>query len=350
MAQRTESARQRPGIRDVAARAGVSVSTVSRILNGSYPPAPRTRDKVMRAVRELDYVANPHARALTGQDSGTIAIVVRELDAGFLLAVVQAITAAVTDADRLCLIGTTGREAGREIDVLRQMNAQHVQAIILTGTVVESDQYRADMTAFAQSLAQTGTRLVLCARPPIGPAVPAAVAEYDNEGGAYAATSHLLSRGHRRILQLSGPDGSTMTIRRLAGYRKALADLGGVADPDLEVGPTWDRGSAMTVMNRLLGAGKPEFTAVMAHTDQVAAGALQALREHGLSVPGDISVIGYDDSPLATDLGLTSVHIPAPELGRAAARLALEPDGGEQRVMFGTHVVVRTSVAVAHHR
>lgn len=333
---------QRPSIRDVAARAGVSVSTVSRILNGSYPPAPRTRDKVMRAVEELDYVANPHARALTGSKSATIGIVVRQLDDGFLLSVVQAIAAAVDEAGKLSLIGTTGND--RELEVLRQMHAQHVQAIVLVGAVVESDEYHRSMSAFLSSIQASGTRLVLCARPALGADAECPVVEYDNEGGAYAATSHLISRGHRRILLLGGPDGSSFTVRRREGYRKALADLGVDNDPALEVGSAWSRETARAVMNRVLAPGGPSFTAVLAHTDQVAAGVIQSLRERGLSVPEDISIVGFDDSPLAADLRLTSVHIPAVELGRTAARLALEAEPGEPHAMFATHVVVRDSV------
>ncbi|NYE21570.1 substrate-binding domain-containing protein [Microbacterium immunditiarum] len=336
---------QRSSIRDVAARAGVSVSTVSRILNGNYPPAPRTREKVMRAVKDLDYDPNPHARALSGSKSATVGIVVRHLDDGFLLSVVQSIAVAVAETGRLCLIGTTGND--RELEVLRQMNAQHVQAIVLVGAVLESDEYHRAMVSFVSGLASSGTRLVLCARPAIGPDAECPVVEYDNEGGTYAATSHLISRGHRRILFLGGPEGS-LTLRRRNGYRRALADLGVEADPTLEVGPAWNRETGRAMMTNVLGPGGPAFTAVLTHTDQVAAGVIQTLRERGMSVPEDVSVVGFADSPLAADLRLTSVHIPAVELGRTAARLALGTEPGDTHTMFATHVVVRDSVAPPH--
>jgi len=263
----------RPSIRDVAARAGVSVTTVSRILNGSYPPAPKTRDKVLRAVQELDYVANPHARALTRQGTGTIALVVMMLDDGFLMSLVESIATGVAEAGKLCLIGTSGGNLERELAVLRQMHAQHVEAIILVGAVVESDEYREQMGAFAAQLRQSGTRLVLCARPPIDTGFQDASVEYDNEGGAYAATSHLLSRGHRRILLLGGPDGQSITTRRTTGYRKALRDLGGDLDPDLEIHPAWNRETGYARVREVLDAGPPTFTGILAHNDHVAAGA-----------------------------------------------------------------------------
>ncbi|MEV0288791.1 MULTISPECIES: LacI family DNA-binding transcriptional regulator [unclassified Kribbella] len=334
----------RPSIRDVAARAGVSVTTVSRILNGSYPPAPKTRDKVMRAVQELDYVANPHARALTRQGTGTIALVVMMLDDGFLMNLVESIATGVAEAGKLCLIGTSGGDLDRELAVLRQMHAQHVEAIILVGAVVESDEYRERMSAFAAQLRQSGTRLVLCARPPIDPSFQDASVEYDNEGGAYAATSHLLSRGHRRILLLGGPDGQSITTRRSIGYRNALRDLGGDLDPSLEIHPAWNRESGYARMRELLDAGPPAFTGVLAHTDHVAAGAMQALRDAGLRVPDDISVVGFNNDSFAADLQLTTVHIPARELGRTAAALAIAPSPTEPHTTLGTHVVIRDTV------
>ncbi|MGW2093528.1 LacI family DNA-binding transcriptional regulator [Promicromonospora sukumoe] len=336
------AAATRASIRDVAERAGVSVSTVSRILNGNYPPAPTTRGKVLRAVQELNYSPNPHARALTGTESSTVAIVVRQLDDGFLLALVQAIATAVADAGMLCLIGTTGNEPGKEAEVLRQMHGQHVRGVIVVGAVEETDEYRDAMTSYIASLDRSRTRLVLCARPPVEGAEPHSVVQYDNTGGAYAATSHLVSRGHRRILLLGGPPASTISKERRAGYRKALADLGVPFDPALEVGPAWDRASGRAVLSRL---DRSSFTAVLAHTDQVAAGAMQYLREQGLRLPRDMSFVGFDDSPVAADLDLTSVRIPSAELGRTAVRMLLASDAREEREMFATHVVVRESVA-----
>lgn len=335
----------RASIRDVAERAGVSVSTVSRILNGRYPPAPQTRERVMRAVRDLEYVANPHARALTtGSSTGTIGMAVMLLDDALYTSLVQSIADAAGAAHRLCLIATTGGTWERELEMLCRMREQGVEAIVAIGAVAETEEYHRGMAAFARSLAGTGTRLVFCARPPLPVRSPATV-EYDNIGGAYAATSHLLSRGHRRILLLGGTPGS-ITSRRREGYRNALADLGGVADPALEVAGATTRETGYAFMRDILAAGPPAFTGVFAHNDRAAAGAIQAIREAGLRVPEDISIVGFDNAAFSADLQLTTVHIPAVELGQAAVSLAVNPDDPQQQVMLGTHVVVRESVRV----
>lgn len=336
----------RAGIRDVAALAGVSASTVSRILNGSYPKAPRTRERVLRAVRELDYVADPHARALTTRaGTGTLAMAVPYLDDGFFTSLVQAVATHASAAERLCLIATTSGVPERELDVLRQLLAQRVEAIIVLGSVVETAGYRRGMDAFARSLAPTGTRLVLCARPPIAADAPGAVVEYDNVGGSYAATTHALSRGHRRVLLLAGPRGLSITTRRTEGYRKAVADFGQTPDPALERFGASTRETGHARMREALSEGPP-FTAVLAHNDMAAAGAIQALRDAGLRVPEDVSVIGFDDAAFAADLRLTTVHIPTSDLGRTAVELATNPDDPRRHVMLGTHLVVRESVGL----
>jgi LacI family transcriptional regulator len=163
---------------------------------------------------------------------------------------------------------------------------------------------------------------VLCGRPPLGAGTPATVIEYDNEGGAHAMTSHLLSMGHRRILFLGGA-GSTTALGRERGYRRVREAM----------------------------AGGRRFTAVFAATDMVAAGALTALHESGVDVPGEVSLAGYDDIPFARDLhpALTAVHVPYEEMGRTAVRTVLDrrADAGDEHRMLGTHVVLRASVRTA---
>ncbi|GIE94122.1 LacI family DNA-binding transcriptional regulator [Paractinoplanes rishiriensis] len=346
-----EPATRRATIRDVAAAAGVSIATVSRILAGNYPSAPATRTKVMRAVRELDYVANAHARALSGATSKTIAIVLNSVISPYYAHVAQGVQTQAAHHDRLCLIGTTGGDPDRELATVRLMREEHADAVILVGNVVANDDYRARMAEYAHALSAAGSQLVLCGRPPLGRDVPAIAVEFDNTGGAYAATSHLLSQGHQRILYLGHRPGYTTSEGRIAGYRNALAAFGVSNDLDLEVEGTLERNEGYRMMKRRLARGTPDFTAVFAANDQIAAGARQALREHDLRIPDDISMVGYDDLPPAEDIGLTTVHVPHEELGRTAVRLALEREGtgatGAAHVMLGTHIVVRDSVRPA---
>ncbi|WP_051326262.1 LacI family DNA-binding transcriptional regulator [Glycomyces tenuis] len=334
-------------IREVAERAGVSVATVSRILSGSYPAAPATRSKVMRAVEELDYVANSHARALVGNARKSIAIIVNSVISPHYAHVAQGVETQAAEDNRLCQIGTTGGDAERELAMVQFMREQHPEAVILVGNVAADEAYRARMSRYAHALASIGSRLVLCGRPPLGPDVPAVVVEYDNTGGAFAATSHLLSNGHKRILFLGHRVGYTTAEARIEGYRKALAAHGVPHDPDLEVEGTLERHEGYRMMTERLASGERDFTAVFACNDQIAAGARQAIIERGLNVPEDISMVGFDDLPPAMDIGLTTVYQPHEELGRTAVRLALQHakhGGPPPHTVLGTHLVVRSSV------
>jgi LacI family transcriptional regulator len=340
--------RRRSTIREVADRAGVSVATVSRILSGSYPAAPATRARVMRAVKDLDYVANAHARALAGTPSKSVAIVLNSVISPHYAHVAQGVEAQTAAEGRLCLIGTTGGDPEREFAMVKFMREQHAEAVILVGNVVADEKYRKRMSQYAHALDGIGSRLVLCGRPPLGPDVPAVVVEYDNEGGAFAATSHLLSAGHERILVLGRRPGYTTAEGRLAGYRKALAAHRVPHDPALEVEGTimeWHEGYRM--MKERLAAGERDFTAVFALNDLIAGGAHRAMAEHGLRVPDDVSMVGFDDLPPSGDLTLTTVHLPHEEVGRTAVRLALEHEargGTPPHVVLGTHLVIRDSV------
>ncbi|MGW0810806.1 LacI family DNA-binding transcriptional regulator [Nonomuraea sp. NPDC002799] len=310
-------------IRDVARLAGVSVATVSRVLGGDYPVLAGTRNKVLRAVRELDYVPNAHARALSAARPGAIAIVVTSVAVPYYAYIAQGVAEQAAQEGRLSLICTTGGDPGRELSIVRLLREQRAEAVILVGSVIADEDYRRRMTEYAHALAAAGSCLVLCARPPLGPGVPALVVGFDNTGGAHAVTAHLLSAGHRRILYLGLRPGHTTSDSRVAGYRSALAAYGVARDPGLEAAAEFSREAGHAALTRRLSAGPPDFTAIFAGNDLVAAGAIQALREHGLRVPDDMSIVGYDDVPPAEDLGLTTVHLPHDELGRAAVRLAL---------------------------
>ncbi|MDT0321359.1 LacI family DNA-binding transcriptional regulator [Streptomyces millisiae] len=339
-------------LREVAERAGVSMATVSRVLADNYPVAQRTRQRVLRAIRELDYVANTHARALRGRGTPTVAFVLNDVRGASFAQVAHGVEEEAARRGRICLICTTQGDPERELSVVRTMREQGAGAVILIGGVVDDAAYREQMTAIAHSLDASGSRLVLCGRPPLGEGVPATVVEYDNEGGAYAVVSRLLAQGHRRILFL-GADraGTTTSAGRVAGYRRALADFDAPSEPGLIQEADFNRADAYENLRRRLAAGR-DFTAVFAVTDVVAAGALAALTDAGLDVPGDVSLVGYDDIDLATDLRprLTTVHVPYAELGRTAVRLALglregESSSAEQYALLGTHVVVRDSTA-----
>ncbi|MER5178512.1 LacI family DNA-binding transcriptional regulator [Streptomyces sp. NPDC002896] len=333
-------------VRDVAKRAGVSPSTVSRVLGGTYPVATATRAKVLKAMRELDYVVNAHARALGGSTNKTVAFVVDDVTGPFYAHIARGVEEQASAEGRLCMLCTTHGDPQRVLAVVELMREQRADCVIVVGGAWEDKAYQDRMTHFAHALDRAGSRLGLVGRPPLGDGVPATVVEYDNEGGAFAMTTHLLSQGHRRIAYLGRIPQLSTSRERLQGFASAHEMLGLSPDPRLIKDGVFSRSYGYQATRELL-ASKADFSAIFAATDMVAAGVLQALREGGVRVPEDVSVAGYDDIPVALDMypQLTTVNVPHEELGRTAVRLALHRDElpDSQHQVLGTHIVVRGS-------
>lgn len=222
------------------------MSTVSRVLSGNYPTSAATQAKVMAAVCDLDYAANATARALAGTRTQTVALLVGSLASDFFAHIAHGVEEQATEDGRICLVSSTGSDPRRELATIQLMREQRAEAVILVGSVVADEQYHARMRQYAQSLAAAGSCLVLIGRPPLAPDVPAVSIEYDNRGGAYAATSHLLSHGHRRILYLGQRPGHTTSDARLDGYAQALDDHGVGYDESLVIPGVYGRRAATT--------------------------------------------------------------------------------------------------------
>lgn len=345
--------RRRATVTDVARLAGVSTATVSRVLNRNYPVATATRERVEEAMRELGYVVNAHARALAGVSGRTVGIIVNELIDPFYAYIARGVEREASLGGRLCLVCCTQGDPKRELAFIELMHERRADAVVVVGGSVADRAHTAELGRRARDLEAGGSKLVLCGRPSLGEEACGAAVEYDNEGGAFAITDHLLTQGHERILYLGGPPALSTTRDRLAGHRRALELRGVARDPGLEQLGSFSRSFGRGRMAELLREG-PDFTAVFAANDNVAAGAAQALEEAGVRVPQDMSLAGYDDIPVAQELRprLTTVHIPLEEMGRQAVRLAV-PGGDEDEwrepstgtVRLGTHLVVRDSVA-----
>ncbi|MFF3937074.1 LacI family DNA-binding transcriptional regulator [Streptomyces phaeofaciens] len=336
-------------MRDVAASAGVSVATVSRTLAGNYPVSEATRTRVMAAVESLHYVVNVHAKALSGAVLGPVALVLRDITGPSLAQVAAGVEQEAATRGRLSLVCATHGDPAREDDLVQLMREQHAAAVVLVGGAEIDDAYHERMAAYARGLDSAGSRLVLVGRPPLPAGPPATVIEYDNRGGAFQVSAHLLAGGHRRVLHLGGEAGFSTAQERRAGHRDALRAHGVEYDGELDVPGPFTRTSGYLRTRDALRAGL-DFTAVCAGTDMVALGVLAALGEAGLSVPGDVSVVGFDDVPFAADLtpALTTVRVPYEELGRSAVRLALEREervSGDDHVVLSTQLVIRQSAA-----
>ncbi|MFF0743045.1 LacI family DNA-binding transcriptional regulator [Streptomyces sp. NPDC004111] len=319
---------------DVAVRAQVSPATVSRVLNGNYPVAEATRARVLRAVAELDYVVNGPASALAAATSDLVGILVNDIADPFFGIMAGAAQARISAAEgvaraggeKLAVVCNTGGSPARELTYLTLLQRQRAAAVILTGGAIEDPEHSAAVAAKLTKLADAGTRIVLCGRPPLpeGAGAPvAATLSFDNRGGARLLTEHLLSLGHTRIGYVAGPMERTTTRHRLEGHREALRAAGIDDDPALTLHGSYDRATGVSAAERLL-ATAPDLTAVVAANDTIALGVCAAARARGLRVPEDLSVAGFDDLPCATDTvpALTTVRLPLYEAGARAGLLA----------------------------
>lgn len=195
---------------DVAARAQVSPATVSRVLNGNYPVAASTRERVLRAVDELDYVLNGPASALAAATSDLVGILVNDIADPFFGIMASAIQAEIggpggrAGGERLAVVCNTGGSPERELTYLTLLQRQRAAAVVLTGGAVEEAPHAAAVAGKLRKLADAGTRVVLCGRPP-APDTRAVALTFDNRGGARALTDHLIGLGHRRLGYIAGP-------------------------------------------------------------------------------------------------------------------------------------------------
>lgn len=298
----------------VADRAGVSPSTVSRILNGTAVVSDDKREEVHKAIAELGFVPNPVARGLAGGRTLSIGVVAQVIDSPFYGAALGGIEEVLGPAGYSPLFMSghwNAAEEGRCIDVLR---ARRVDGIImLTGRVGDSA-----LKSLARSLpvVVTGRNLKapnLCAL------------NLDNVAGGRLATEHLIAQGHRRIAFIMGVPNHPDATERLKGYRAALEAAGLPFDPALVQQGQFSEESGLRATERLLDSGVP-FTAIFAANDQMAFGAALALYRRSLRVPDDVSLVGFDDlaSALYSIPPLTTVRQPVRELGRLAAQAMLE--------------------------
>jgi len=336
-----------PTLRDVAERAGVSVATASRALSGDHPMSASTRERVLTAVQDVGYRRDRRPR----HGSPLVAVVASSLGHLVISEVVGGVEDVSAGEGRKCTITTTHADADREVAVLRELaDDERIGAVIVVGGVHADDRWRRAVRSVASRLQSRGTPLVFCGRGLRSLEVAgASVLDYDNAGGAAAVVGLLLGRGHRTIGAICGDPGFSTSDERARGYHEALTEFGIEVDPALEVrGPRHSQFGARAVVE--LVRRRPDITAVFAESDALAMGVIRGARELGLDLPGDLSVVGFDDQPGMEVLvpALTTVHMPYKELGRRAARIALgvdhwAPDSGE--LMFGTHVVLRESVA-----
>jgi DNA-binding LacI/PurR family transcriptional regulator len=329
----------KPRLQDVADRAGVSMKTVSNVINGYVHVSEAMRAKVLAAVEEVGYRPNLSARNLARGRAGMIALVVPQLDMPYFASLSMHVLDAAQEQGWVVLIQQTRGDAEQERAVLTGRFAQRVDGLVFSPLTVTAEEIerRTDRTP----LVLLGERAVR------GVADHVAV---DNVAAARLAVSHLLDLGRRRVAMIgystTGTDG-----QRFEGYAAALADRGITLDPELTTPVPSNRGEAgEAAMNEILARPGPRPDAVFCNTDWVALGAIRSLHLHGLRVPQDVAVVGFDDIPYgrASTPTLTSISPDRAAVARAAvASLSAQQEGDHdpREVAVGFELVVRESTA-----
>jgi LacI family transcriptional regulator len=337
--------KRRPTSADVAAMAHVSRTTVSFVLNeraGIKIPE-ETRRRVLDAAATLDYHPNIVARQLAGGTSRTLGLVLRQspeqvANDGLLAETLRGLAAAARAEDHRVLVETLVPGEGSYASLVR---SGRTDGLIVSGPRYDDEEL--------VELARDGFPVVIQGSLP-GLDVPSV--DVDNEAGARLAVEHLLALGHRRIACITNaPRAYTASSERLTGYREALAAAGIAEETELLAEGAFDAQSGHRAMAEILARTTPD--AVFVASDVVAIGALAGLRDAGLTVPGDVSVVGFDAIPLAAylDPPLTTISLPAYDLGRAAGRAVLDRIAGRPvagRTLLPTELIVRASTAPRH--
>lgn len=334
------SSKRATSLKDVANAAGVSVTTVSRLLNGSLQLPPETKQRIDNAIRALNYEPNPHARRLSRGRSDTIGLVIPDISNPFFATLVSAVEEEADKRGLALSLHATLNRPGREISYVTALGRNHVDGLIFVTNHPDNGE-------LASLINQTGKVVIVDEDVP-NAMVPKLFS--DNEMGGYLAGCHLVKHGHRRVVYIGGPQAMISTRRRSEGLERAIKARG---EPFqiIRYEGSFTVEFGREAAGRFLDEGMPA-TAIFASSDEIAIGAIEVLRARGISIPNEVSVIGFDDvGPLHLFAPpLTAIRQPVRALGERALALLLETKWQEteslaSKELLPVEIVVRNSVA-----
>lgn len=300
-----------PTIKDVAQKANVSIATVSRVLNNLGGYSDKTRQIVNQAIKELGYQPNAIARGLINKRTQTIAVMFPDVSSAFSSALLHGIDEYAHDRNYSVVVCNTDKEGSRTLKYLQLLREKQVDGIIFSSEVLKKDYY--------EVLESMKIPVVLVSSKTEFAKVP--YVKVDDYQAVYDAITYLITKGHRKIAMISGTEGDPNAgTPRIAGYRQALEDHGISFDNGNIVYGDFSFGSGCIAMEELL-LRQAGATAVFAASDEMAIGALSVAAKHGLNVPEDLSIMGYDDLQLAqmVNPSLTTVRQPLHDIGKIAS-------------------------------
>jgi LacI family transcriptional regulator len=324
-------------IHDVASAAGVSVSTVSRVLNDKDDIAPETYERIKTIIGEMGYTSSLAARSMRSRRTNVIGLIMPDAGEPFPIEVMKGVNRAIAALDYDLIIYTCGDvrkhyTADREIKFVSLLNNSITDGVVVITPAATHFITNAPVVAVDPHYEATE--------------YPAVIST--NREGATEAMNYLIELGHRRIGFIGGRDDLVSANRRLRGYQDSLAQAGIPIDPDLIVQGDFTASAGLRCARQLLNLPVPP-TAIFAANDQSALGAYQAAQEAGLSIPGDLSVVGFDNIPEAAqaDPGLTTVDQSIQEMGRIAIQMLVKLIEGEplesKIIKTSTRLVIRDS-------
>lgn len=324
-------------MQDVAERAGVSVSTVSHVINGTRYVSPERTERVRAAMAELHFQPNAVARSLRRKETRTLGMSVPDNTNPFFAMLAHAVEEACYQQGYSLILTNSGGDPARELANINVLLGKQVDGLILA----------------AVGLGSRDLEQVLRAAPVVVvdrdlPGVEGDALLVDNLGGGRQATQHLIELGHRRIGCITGPSTTTPSAERVTGYCAALAKAGIAVDEALIARGDFQFAGGYAGAQMLLALPEPP-TAIFACNDLMAMGTIAAAAAKGLRVPADLSIVGFDNSTIAgyTMPALTTVAQPVADIGRLAAEMVIRrsqmPDAPQQRHILSTQLVVRQS-------
>lgn len=330
---------RQPTINDVARVAGVSKKTVSRVINRSPLLRGDTREKVEKVIEALGYIPNPQARALALRRNFLIGLLHDNPNAQTVLNFQEGVLEAIRETDFALVVRPVDRHSPNMLADIRDfLEKQRLFGVLVLPPISEND-------AIAEMCRELGCGYVRMGSAQLDDA-PHLVESNDREAVTWAI-DHLVEKGHRRIGFITGPDGFRSAAERRAGFVEAMDRHGIEVAPELIAKGAYTFDSGREAAERLLQAD-PRPTAIFASNDEMAAGALHVAQRHGLSVPDDLSLVGFDDSPIAAHIWppLTTVRWPIHAMAEAAARKLIFPqDAVNQPSRFLSDLVKRDSVS-----
>ncbi|MBI3991005.1 MAG: LacI family DNA-binding transcriptional regulator [Candidatus Omnitrophica bacterium] len=322
-------------LKEVAQKAKVSVSTASKVLSQSKTAIPisrETKEKVITAAKELKYHPNLFARSLRTGKTYTVGFIVADIEDPFFAPIISGVEHSLGSAGYHFLLSNAKDTSGEESFYLEYYRRKRVDGILLAGVT------KAPVSDSILKAYQKETSIVLISRKTGNDNIPSVIV--DNVEGGYKATKHLLKLGHRKILFLSGPPEKPDCQARLEGYKKALKEAGLPFRKEMLkiANHTPDKG--YNVMKDILNQRK-DITAAFAYNDYIAFGAIRAIKEMGMNIPKDFSIVGFDDILMASyvDPPLTTIRQPLKDMGKKAAELLLQRILSSKKSVFNDVVL-----------